>query len=65
MGRKTSSFNPIVIAYHEHAAIIRDIWSSSDWKEGLRAIFASPASLAERPIKYRSTQIEAGERDPA
>jgi hypothetical protein len=63
--KNITSFNPIVIAYHEHVAIIRDVWNSSNWREGLRSIFASPASLADRPIKYRPTPIDGGERDPA
>ena len=63
--KNITSFNPIVIAYHEHAAIIRDVWNSTDWREALRSVFASPASLADRPIKYRPPQIDAGEQDPA
>ena len=63
--KNITSFNPIIIAYHEHAAIIRDVWNSNDWREALRSVFASPASLADRPIKYRPRQIDAGERDPA
>ena len=52
--KNITSFNPIVIAYHEHAAIIRDMWNAKDWREALRAFFASPASLAENPIQLRT-----------
>jgi len=53
--KNITSFNPIVIAYHEHAAILKDMWKAKDWKEAIRALVASPASLAEDPIQYRST----------
>ena len=57
--KNIQSFNPIVIAYHEHVAIIKDIWRAKDGREALRAIFASPASLAERPIEYQQDSSEA------
>ena len=62
--KNITSFNPIIIAYHEHAAIIRDVWNSNDWRDtSFGLCFTS--NLADRPIKYRPTQIDAGERDPA
>ena len=53
--KNITSFNPVVIAYHEHAAILHDMWKARDWREAIRAVIASPASLAENPIQYRSS----------
>lgn len=53
--KNIESYNPIVIAYHEHAAILKDLWFAKTFRDGVRAFFASPASLAEEPIKYRDT----------
>ena len=52
--KNITSFNPVVIAYHEHAAIARDMWRAKSWKEALRALLASPASLADNPIQLRT-----------
>ena len=40
--KNITSFNPVIIAYHEHAAIARDMWKAKSWKEALRALLASP-----------------------
>jgi sterol desaturase/sphingolipid hydroxylase (fatty acid hydroxylase superfamily) len=44
------TFNPLQIAVHEFVAIWRDFRAVHGWRRKLRAIFASPASLAENPL---------------
>jgi sterol desaturase/sphingolipid hydroxylase (fatty acid hydroxylase superfamily) len=37
-----NSLNPFVIVFHEFAALLRDVWQASNWRDRLALIFAPP-----------------------
>ena len=37
------SNNPVIIAFHEWAALARDIWQARSWRERLMCVIGPPA----------------------
>ncbi len=40
--RNINTYNPLRIAFHEWAAIVRDLWAARSWREALGVIFGPP-----------------------
>ena len=40
--KNIGTFNPLRIAFHEWAAMLRDLWSTRSWREALGVVFGPP-----------------------
>ena len=56
------SNNPIIIAFHEWAALARDLWRSHSWYERLVCLIGPPNGGPAAPSAATSTAYDRGQK---